>query len=66
MNNFHIVANTETEKYRLLSIIRAAGALLTGVSGYGPGYYIQITATAEQAAAINNMIDMEAATNAGN
>ena len=66
MNNFHIIASTETEKYKLLSIIRAAGALLTGVSGYGPGYYIQITATAEQAETINNMIDMEAATNASN
>lgn len=65
MNNYHIVANTETEKYRLLSIIRAAGALLTGVSGYGPGYYIQISATPEQAETINKMIDMEAATNAG-
>lgn len=66
MYNFHIVANTETEKYRLMSIIRAAGALLTGVSGYGTGFYIQITATAEQAEKINNMIDMEAATNASN
>ena len=63
MHNFHIVANTETEKYRLMSIIRAAGALLTGVSGYGAGYYIQIAATAEQAETINNMIDLEAATN---
>jgi len=66
MHNFHIVANTETEKYRLMSIIRAAGALLTGVSGYGTGFYIQIAATTEQAKKINNMIDMEAATNAGN
>lgn len=66
MHNFHIVANTETEKYRLMSIIRAAGALLTGVSGYGTGFYIQIAATTEQAEKINNMIDMEAATNAGN
>ena len=66
MHNFHIVANTETEKYRLMSIIRAAGALLTGVSGYGRGYYIQIAATTEQAETINNMIDMEAATYASN
>lgn len=56
MHNFHIVANTETEKYRLLSIIRAAGAVLTGVSGYGTGYYIQINATAEQASEIDRMI----------
>ena len=66
MHNYNIVANTETEKYRLLSIIRAAGALLTGVSGYGRGYYIQIMATEEQAEKINNMIDMEAENNACN
>lgn len=60
MHNYSIVAQTETDKYRIMSIIRAAGALLTGVSGYGPGYYIQITATTEQAEKINNMIDMEA------
>lgn len=66
MYNYNIVASTETEKYKLISIIRAAGALLTGISGYGAGYYIQIAATAEQAETINNMIDMEAATNERN
>lgn len=60
MYNYHIVASTENEKYRLMSIIRAAGAVLTGVSGYGTGYYIQIAATVEQATKINTMIDMEA------
>lgn len=59
MHNYSIVASTEPEKYRLLSIIRAAGALLTGVSGYGNSYYIQIDATEKQAETINKMIDME-------
>ena len=49
MNNYHIIANTEEDKYKFISIIRAAGAILTGVSGYGNGYYIQIDATTEQA-----------------
>ena len=53
MNNYNIVAMTEAEKYRIINIIRATGATLTGVSGYGAGYYIQLNATSLQASAIN-------------
>lgn len=53
MNNYNIVATTEAEKYRIINIIRATGAKLTGVSGYGAGYYIQLNATSLQASAIN-------------
>lgn len=44
MNNYNIVASTETEKYQIIQLIRDAGAVLTGVSGYGSGYYIQLNA----------------------
>lgn len=53
MNNYNIVASTETEKYKIISIIRAIGATVTGVSGYGSGYYIQLSATPLQVTAIN-------------
>ena len=53
MNNYNIIASTEAEKYRIINIIRATGAKLTGVSGYGAGYYIQLNATSLQASAIN-------------
>ena len=53
MNNYNIVATTEAEKYHIINIIRATGAKLTGVSGYGAGYYIQLNATSLQASAIN-------------
>lgn len=59
MNNYNIVAATERDKYHIIDIIRAAGAILTGVSGYGSGYYIQIDATAAQADAINNRLEAE-------
>ena len=58
-NNYNIVASTQAEKYRIFGIIRAAGAKLTGCSGYGSGYYIQLDATEKQVEMINNMIDME-------
>jgi len=57
MKNYNIVAATETEKYRIIDIIRAAGAVLTGVSGYGSGYYIQLDATAAQADIINTRLE---------
>ena len=57
MNNYNITASTETEKYNLLHIIRAAGAIVTGVSGYGSGYYIQLDATADQADRINAALE---------
>lgn len=53
MNNYNITAATETEKYNIIELIRAAGAILTGVSGYGSGYYIQLNATPEQVHEIN-------------
>jgi hypothetical protein len=58
MNNYNIVAATEADKYSILETIRAAGATVTGVSGYGTGYYIQMDATADQAAAINKKLEV--------
>jgi hypothetical protein len=49
MLNWNIYLTTETEKYDFIQAIRAAGAELTGVSGCGPGYYIQFDATQDQA-----------------
>jgi hypothetical protein len=57
MNNYNIIAGTETQKYNIINIIREAGAVLTGVSGCGSGYYIQIDATPEQADNINLMLE---------
>lgn len=56
MNNYNIIAGTETQKYNIINIIREAGAVLTGVSGCGSGYYIQLDATPEQADNINLML----------
>lgn len=56
MNNYNIVASTEADKYSIIETIRAAGAVLTGVSGYGSGYYIQIDATPAQADYINRFL----------
>lgn len=53
MKNYNIYIATEAEKYRILALIRGAGAVVTGVSGCGSGYYIQLDATPEQADAIN-------------
>ena len=53
MHNYNIVAATEAEKYRIIELIRSTGATLTGVSGYGTGYYIQMDASDSQASAIN-------------
>ena len=60
MKNYNIVAATEGEKYNIIAIIRAAGAILTGVSGYGSGYYIQIDATPAQADEINRRLEVGA------
>ena len=56
MNNYNIVAATERDKYHIIETVRAAGAVLTGVSGYGSGYYIQIDATPDQADYINRFL----------
>ena len=53
MKSYNIVASTEADKYSVMETIRAAGAVLTGVSGYGSGYYIQFDATEDQADYIN-------------
>ena len=53
MNNYNITAATEAEKYRIIEAIISTGAALTGVSGYGTGYYIQLDATEKQASEIN-------------
>lgn len=60
MNNYNITCATAAEKYRIMDLIRAAGAIVTGVSGYGSGYYIQLDATPEQAAAINDGLEVTA------
>lgn len=57
MNNYNIIAGTETQKYNIINIVREAGAVLTGVSGCGTGYYIQLDATPEQAENINLMLE---------
>ena len=62
MNSYNLYRNTEKEKYAAIAIIRKAGAILTGVSGCGSGYYIQIAATPEQAEMINRMINEKGAT----
>lgn len=56
MNNYNIVAATERDKYQIIEHIRAAGAVLTGVSGYGSGYYIQLDATPGQVEYIERML----------
>lgn len=56
MQNYNIYAATETLKYNIIAIVRNAGARLTGVSGCGTGYYIQLDATPEQVETINNNI----------
>ena len=56
MNNYNIVVNTESEKYEVIEIIKAAGAILTGVSGYGNGYYIQLNATPDQVFILNQKL----------
>jgi hypothetical protein len=58
MNNYNITASTETQKYNIINIIRGAGATVTGVSGYGAGYYIQLDATPEQAEQINARLEV--------
>ena len=60
MNNYNIIADTETEKYNIMAIIRANGGRVTGVSGYyGGAYYIQFDATEKQAAVIDAALRRE-------
>lgn len=60
MKNYNIVASNETQKQNILNIIKTAGAILTAVSGYGSGYYIQLDATPSQADAINTLLEASA------
>jgi hypothetical protein len=57
MKNYHIIAPTEREKYEIINAIRAAGAVLTGVSGYGAAYYIQLDATDNQLQTLNKALE---------
>ena len=56
MQNYNIYTATEAEKYQILDMIRAAGAKITGVSGCGSGYYIQLQATPAQAFTLNRRL----------
>ena len=56
MQNYNIYVHTENEKYDFLNLARAAGAKITGVSGCGTGYYIQLNATPTQAFIINKTL----------
>jgi len=57
MNNYNIVANTETEKHEIINNIREVGATLTGVSSYyNNSYYIQLNATPEQVFLLNKKL----------
>lgn len=54
--HYNLYVHTEPEKYTAIHIILAEGATLDAVSGCGSGYYIQLTATPEQAAGINKKL----------
>lgn len=56
MQNYNIYVATESEKYDILAMIRAAGGKITGVSGCGTGYYIQLQATPGQALELNKRL----------
>lgn len=60
INAYNMYRETEKEKYAAMAIIRKAGAVITGVSGCGTGYYIQLDATPEQASEIDRMLFEEA------
>ena len=47
MKNYNIIFYSEKEKYSFIEKARAAGAIITGVSGYYSGYYIQFDANDE-------------------
>lgn len=54
--SYNLYVSTEPEKYTAIHIILNEGATLDAVSGCEAGYYIQITATATQAAEINKKL----------
>lgn len=53
MQNYNIYLETDREKYAFMTLARSVGARITGVSGCGIGYYIQLQATPTQAHTIN-------------
>lgn len=56
MNNYNIWVKTEDEKYNIIALVRNVGGKITGVSGCGDGYYIQMQATSDQAFLINKKL----------
>ena len=56
MQNYNIYLSTEEEKYRLMELARLYRVKITGVSGCGSGYYIQLQATPQQAHQINKRL----------
>ena len=62
MEKYNLYRATETGKCAALETIKKAGATVTGVSGCGTGFYIQLEATLEQANRIDQMILQEGAT----
>lgn len=59
MTNYNIYLETEREKYALINLARKIGATITGVSGCGSGYYIQMDALEDQADYINRNLYTE-------
>ena len=57
MSSYHIVTMNPNDKYIIMDLIQSTGATVTGVSGYGSGYYIQFDATAAQVDAINKELE---------
>lgn len=60
MKNYNVYMTTEKAKYDFITTARRIGAIITGVSGCGTGYYIQLNATDEQAARINTYLEGDA------
>jgi hypothetical protein len=55
-NSYNIVVNSQEEKHQIIDEIHAIGAILTGVSGYYDGYYIQLDATPSQVFILNKKL----------
>lgn len=55
-HSYNIVVNSQDEKHQVIDDIREIGAILTGVSGYYDGYYIQLDATPSQVFILNKKL----------
>lgn len=55
-HSYNIVVNSQEEKRAVIDDIREIGAILTGVSGYYDGYYIQLDATPSQVFILNKKL----------